>query len=193
MTAAISRTRRRALALGILAVVLGGAWLGIVRPLAGEFAWQHEETARAVTTRAELARIIAERPDLERQREALDTAQAGQRLTLAAESDGVAAAGLQKLVKAAVDRAGATMQSTQVKAIRPDGAYRRIGLRVQMTGSVEELRHVLLALEANQPLIYGEGLEMRSRQQMRSNGKTIVEDRTLEIRLDVYGLARLPS
>ncbi|MDP9096727.1 MAG: type II secretion system protein GspM, partial [Pseudomonadota bacterium] len=174
-------------------VVLGTAWLGIARPLIGAFASQRHELERAVEARATLARILAERPSLEQRREALDTAEAEQHLTLAAESDGVAAAALQRLVKTAVDRSGATLQSTQVKAVRPDGAFRRIGLRMQMTGTVEALRQTLLTLEANQPLIYGEGLELRSRQQMRSNGKSLAEDRTLEIRLDVYGLARLPS
>ena len=193
MSPIMSPGRSRALALGFLAVLLGAAWLGAARPLLRAYAAQEREIARTAELIEGFARIVVERPALEQQRQALTDAGAAQRLTLAAESDGVAAAGLQRLVKAAVERAGGSLQSTQVKAARPDGGFRRVGLRVQMTGTVEALRQTLLALEASQPLIYGEGLELRARQQPRSNGKVAVEDRTLEIRLDVYGLARLPT
>lgn len=185
--------RNRLLAVGLLAVLLGGTWLGAIRPLIGAFVGQAHELEDARSKRANFTRIIAERPVLEQQLEVLNQAAMAQHWTLAADTEGVAAAVLQKLVKAASDRAGANLQSTQVKQIRPDGPYRRVGLRVQLTGTLAELREVLLTLEANQPLIYGEGLELRSRQQMRSSGSTVSEDRTLEIRLDVYGLARLPS
>lgn len=188
-----SRVRSRALALGLLAIVLGAAWLGVARPLMGIYAGQQRELARTAELLDEFTRIVAERPALELQRQALADAEVAQHLTLAAESDGVAAAGLQRLVKAAVEQAGGQLQSTQVKAVRPDGGFRRVGLRVQMTGTVEALRQALLALEASQPLIYGEGLELRARQQSRSTVKGVIEDRTLEIRLDVYGLARLPA
>ena len=193
MTPVMSPGRSRALALGILGIVLGTAWLGVTRPLLRAYAAQQREIVRTAELIDDFSRIVAERPALEQRRQALTDAEAAQRLTLAAESDGVAAAGLQRLIKAAVEKAGGSLQSTQVKAARPDGGFRRVGLRVQMTGTVEALRQTLLILEASQPLIYGEGLELRARQQQRSNGKTVVEDRTLEIRLDVYGLARLPA
>lgn len=189
----MSQARSKTLALGLLAIVIGTAWLGVVRPMIGAYAGQQREWVRTAELLDEFTRIAAERPALERQRQALADADVAQRLTLAAESDGVAAAGLQRLVKAAVERAGGSLQSTQVKAARPDGGFRRVGLRVQMTGTVEALRQTLLSLEASQPLIYGEGLELRARQQARSTVTGVIEDRTLEIRLDVYSLARLPA
>jgi len=189
----LAQGRGRALALGLLAVLLGTAWLGVAQPLWSAYAAQRRELARTTELIGEFRRIAADRPSLERRRAALLQADAVQRLTLSAASDGVAAAELQKLVKAAVEGAGGTLQSTQVKAVRPDGGFRRVGLRVQLVASVEALRQTLLTLEASQPLVYGEGLELRSRQQPRSNGREVVEDRALEIRLDVYSLARLPT
>lgn len=189
----ITPRRGQALAIGLLFVLIGSVWLGAVRPLVAAYAGQRRELARTTELIGEFRRIVAERPALEQRQQMLLDAGAVQRLTLSAESDGVAAAGLQKIVKAAVERAGGTLQSTQVKAARPDGGFRRVGLRVQMVGSVEALRQTLLTLEAAQPLIYGESLELRARQQPRSNGKDVVEDRTLEIRVDVYSLARLPA
>ncbi len=185
--------RSRLLAVGILAIVLWTAWLGVARPLLATYGAQERELARTGDLIAEFRRIAAERPALERRRELLQQAEAAQHLTLTAESDGVAAAGLQKIVKAAVEQAGGTLQSTQVKPARPDGGFRRVGLRVQMTGPIEALRQTLLTLEASQPLIYGDSLEIRARQQQRSTGKGVVDDRTLEIRLDLYSLARAPA
>lgn len=181
------------LALGILLGLVGVSWLGVIRPLIVTYGRQQNDVTRTTELIADFRRIVLGRPLLEQQRETLLQADIVQRLTLSAESDGVAAAGLQKLVKAAIERAGGTLQSTQVKQARPDGGFRRVGLRVQMLGTVEALRQTLLTLEASQPLIYGESLELRARQQQRSNGKDVVEDRVLEIRLDVYSLARLPK
>lgn len=189
----ISLERGRVLALGVLVILLGMLWLGVARPLLSAYAGQHCELAHTAELIGELRRIVSDRPALERRREALLQADVAQRLTLSAESDGVAAARLQRLVKAAVEHAGGTLQSTQVRPARPDGGFRRVSLRVQMVGSIEALRETLLTLEANQPLIYGESLELRARQQARSTGKDVVEDRTLEIRLDVYSIARLPT
>lgn len=185
--------RGRKLAIGLLVVLLSLLWLCVVRPVAGAYAWQRAEMARNERIRDDLQRIAREGKALERQLAALATAQAGPSLTMAAESDGVAAAALQRVVKTALEHAGATLQSMQVKTPRQDGPFRRVGLRVQLFGSVEALRQALLALEAERPLVYEEELEVRARQQMHSTGKAIVEDRTLEIRLDVYGLAQTAS
>ncbi len=185
--------RSRGLALGILVALLGSLWLAVVRPLVAAYASQRHEVDQTEQLIERFERVVAERPALELRRRALADADQAQHLTFSAESDGVAAADLQNLVKSAVERGGGALQSTQVKSPRSDNGFRRIGLRVQMTGDVEALRKTLMALEANQPLIFGESLELRARQQPKSVGKGVVEDRTLEIRLDVYSLARLPT
>jgi Tfp pilus assembly protein PilO len=185
--ARLALPRTRLLAIGLLVIVLGGLWLGAVRPLLDARAAQVGELDRLREQIRRYRAIAAERPGLETRREEQLQAEAALRAYLPPGTVGVAGAMLQRIVKSAAEKAGATLQSTQVKPVKQDATFRRIEVRAQMSGTVEQLRAVLQALEGNQPLIFVDGLELRSRSQARGR-RDAGEDRTLEIRLDAYAL-----
>lgn len=185
-------TRRR-LALGLLAIALGALWLLVATPIIDAFASQAREREQVQALLLQYRSVATQRPLLERRAEELAQAGSANVAYLGAVSDGVAGATVQRLLKQALDRAGAELQSTLVLPVRPDDSFRRIGIRVQMTGTIEVLRKALHLIETGQPALFIDGLEIRTRQNPRSaNGKP-VEDRTLEVRLDVHGLALPPT
>jgi general secretion pathway protein M len=185
----LSPSRNRLLAFGILAIVVGVVIVGI-QSLVDTYSAQRDEIATVRDALTRFQKIAGERPALERQRNELARAEIGRSAYMTAATDSVAAANLQKLVKATVERSGGALQSTHVKPTRPDDAFRRIGLRVQMTATVDQLRGILHTLEANQPYLFVESLDLRARQTSRSSRAGVTEDRTLELRLDLYALMR---
>lgn len=185
-------TRRR-LALGLLVIAVAALWLLVAAPIIDAFATQAREREEVQALLLQYRTVAAQRPLLERRAEELAQAGSANAAYLGAVSDGVAGATVQRLLKQALDRAGAELQSSLVLPVRPDDGFRRIGIRVQMTGTVEVLRKALRQIETGQPVLFIDGLEIRTRQNPRSaNGKP-VEDRTLEVRLDVHGLALPPT
>ncbi|HYH20192.1 MAG TPA: type II secretion system protein GspM [Azospirillum sp.] len=182
--------RQRLLAVGCLVVAVGVVWLALVAPILDAMADQAERLEAARALGAQYRAVAAERPVLERRRQELDAAARGRSSYLTAVSDGAAGAALQKLVKGAVERAGGTVQSTQPQPVRSEDGFRRIGVRLQLTATIEALRQALHAIEGHEPFLFVDGIEVRARQAQRSSGAKIAEDRTLEVRMDVYGLAR---
>lgn len=184
---------RRRLAVGLLIIVLGAVWLGCVSPIIDAFANQAREREDTLALLSQYRAVAAQRPALDRRAAELAQADGARTVYLGAVSDGVAGATVQRHMKQALERAGAELQSTLILPVRSEDSFRRIGIRVQMTGSVEVLRKVLHLIETGQPALFIDGLEIRTRQNPRSvNGKA-AEDRTLEVRLDVYGLALPPA
>jgi len=182
--------RQRFLAVGLLLIAIGVVWLAVVEPLLDTAADQSERLEAARALAAQYRAVVAERPALEARQKEMAAATGTRVSYLSAASDGAAGATVQKLVKGAIERAGGAVQSTQLQPVRSEDGFRRIGVRVQLTATVEALRQALHALEGHEPYLFVEGLEARSRQIQRSTGAKTAEDRTLEVRMDVYGLAR---
>lgn len=184
---------RPALAVGLLLIGLGAVWLALVHPLMSAYDELDTGLTEAGTLLAQYRAVAQQRALWKERSRELQAATASRAAYLEGMSDGAAGATVQRVVKQAVERAGGELQSTLVLPVRQDDGFRRVGVRAQMAGTVEALRAALLSLEGNQPMLFVEGVEIRTRQAQRAvPGKPAAEDRVLEIRLDVHGLA-LPA
>jgi len=125
------------------------------------------ETDRAIAeTRDQLShfqRLAAMQPVLARQLEQTEAQQTSQGLYLSGGTDALAAAGLQDRVSAVVEGKGGTLRSLQPMPGIDEQGFRRITLRVQMTGTIEALFETLYALEVGTPVLFVENLDIQSR------------------------------
>ncbi len=186
----IPQSTSRLLAIGVLFMVLAAAYVG-ASGIAELYLAQGKQIAETRAMLGQFRAAAADRADLERQKSELGRLEQDKSYYMVAPSDSVAAAQLQLTVKSAIERSGGALQSTQIKSTRQDDAFRRIGVRVQMTATIEQLRQVLEQLQSGQPLLFVESLDLRTRQNPRAQGKSgVTEDRVLDLRLDIYGLMR---
>ena len=183
---ALARFLRRLLALAILtAVVLSAALFGAAPVL--ERMRETEDTLafnRDMITR--LARGLADRGAQEARIAELSERLETSGLYLRAETEALAAAQLQELVKQAVAMHGGELRSLQPLPAETEEALTRIRLRVVMTCEHDTLIALLHALETGVPYLFVERLEIGSTATRR---RALRDDREgmLALGLDLYG------
>lgn len=155
--------RGRALALALLAVVLGLAWVAVGAPLV---AW-HTERAERLVGREALARrmeaLAATLPALRRQ---VAGGEAGvepkARALLEGGSDAIAGAALQDQVAAMARRSGLTLASAESLPAEVAGGFRRLRLRVSVSGPWPELMGLLREVAVASPRMLVDDLQMQA-------------------------------
>lgn len=141
------------LALALLMVPVG-LFLGLVV----EPAWRayRDNQAEIVGLRERIEgfrRSAADLEVLERHLEMLRKQHSASRYTLSQESETLAAASLQERVKELVNRHGGELVSTRVLPLQQQQEFTRVGVNVQMRGSVDALRNILYELETGEPML----------------------------------------
>jgi hypothetical protein len=139
------------LALLLLFVALGGAYLVVASPLLSLYS---ERAALLENQRMLLPRLRAaadELPMLRARVEQLRSAAGTRKITLEGASDAIAAATLQSRIEELAASVGATIGSTESLPVEVRSGYRRIGLRYVLSGSYETLVRFLAKLEAATP------------------------------------------
>jgi hypothetical protein len=144
----------RLLALSLLLVTLGGAYLLVVSPLLDLY---EERAALLEDRRLLLPRLRATADELPALRDRVEQqrAAAGNRkITLEGASDAIAAATLQSRIEELATSVGVTIGSTESLPVEARSGYRRIGLRYVLSGQYETLVKFLAKLEfATPPLV----------------------------------------
>ena len=139
--------RGQALAVGLLLLCLGLAWIVVAAPLLA----LHAERAEALGTRralaARMAALAAALPELRAQAATVRAVGPAQAALLDGATDAVAGAALQQLVLELAVRAGATPSSTETLAAEQVGAYRRVGVRIALTAPWPVLVRLLQAAD----------------------------------------------
>ena len=124
--------RGQALALALTMVVAGSFWVAVATPL---IEW-HAHRTDLLAQRRMLARHmadVADRLDGLRRLVADSAANGPPALAVfAGDSDAIAGAALQGLVHDMAENSGAALASAEMLPTQPVGAYRRIGLRVEI-------------------------------------------------------------
>lgn len=141
--------RGQALAAGLAALALCLVWLGIVSPLAG---WYSDRGDALEALRARAVRetgLIATLPALRAQAEA--AAKSPARAVLTGNSDAIAGAALQEQVQSMASAADAQLSSIETLPAEQSGAYRRIGVRVELSAQLPVVAALLRAVEEAEP------------------------------------------
>ena len=171
------------LALAILCLVLGGVYLLLVSPIL-DLCSQREATLadrRMLAPRLSVA--AAELPEL---RARLAELQASATTALDGASDAIAAANLQSRIEELAKSAGVTISSTEGLAGENRGAYRRVGLRLAISGEYEAIIKLLAAIETAAPPLVLSNVQFHGVLRPTAQSQTS----RLDAGVEVYGFRR---
>ena len=158
-----SRESRRALALGLLVVLVAAA--GAIVAVPYYKLHEHYDTAlESLQFRyAKLSAVAAQRPETLKALTAVKSENAS-KFFLKNTAPNLAGSELQDIVRGAVEKGGARLTSVQIAAPKEEGRYRQIVLNVQVIGNVATLQKTLHALEGSVPYVFVDMLRINSTQ-----------------------------
>lgn len=116
------------------------------------------------------------------------TRDTSRRLYLSGESDAVMAAALQSALSAKGEVGGWRVVSTRVLPPKQEGALRLIGIEGRLETTIDGLQRLLLALEAQRPLLAVTALQATPTAALSAPGATEREGE-LAVRLELYAAA----
>jgi Tfp pilus assembly protein PilO len=175
--------RGRVLALALAIAVLAGLYLIVAAPLIGLYAQRQAMIAARQMLLPRLQAVAAELPALRARIARLRAEQRAQKLTLDGATDAIASANLESRIDALARALGVTIGSTESLPAVPRGPYRRIGLRLVLTGRYEALVNLLARLETARPPLVVDNLQLHG--PLARPGMEAAA--TLDAGLDVYG------
>ncbi len=179
----------RAAALGLLAFLIGTAYLLLVAPVIGTYRDTDEATQHVFEQLARYGQLSKTYPNRKAQLERLDRQQARSGIYLAGETDALAAAALQEDVGAKIERNGGKLRSMQPLPVKTDGDFKKVSVRVQMTATLGSLARILHALEAGKPYVFIDNLDVKNRRARKAT-QAQQDDPELVIRFDLHGYLR---
>ncbi len=173
------RLPARWLALALLIALLAIPLAGLGVALSG--LWRADDEAAALAdTASRFEAVAATRPDLVARRDALRAGLGRGEHFLGGTSAAISGAELQRLVGEVAAGSEAQIDNMLVLPARPEGAYQRIGLRVSLSTRIGPLQRILYSLEAGQPSLFVDALQVRAEDREAA-------DTVLSVTLDIYG------
>ena len=161
MSEQLSSNQQRWLALGLLLLVGLLLITLVVMPIANQGLEYNENKQDLAFRLKRFRQVIASKDSvLEKIAEAREQIQS-QGYFSAQQSESLASAELQKLLKKSISAAGGQLTSTQVLPRKIEQSFIRISVKVRMVGDMEALRSVLYEIETSRPLILVEQLDIR--------------------------------
>lgn len=136
---------------------------------------------------ARFERAAAMRPALAMRMKDFEQQQKSWGHFLTGGTDALAAADLQDQVQALILEKGGTLQSMQPMPGVDERGLRRITLRVQMAGTTETLFDVLYALEAGDPVLFIDEIDIQKRGSIVAGGDADSEAGRLTVAFDLSG------
>jgi general secretion pathway protein M len=184
MTVTMPKWLERVAALTLIVVLAGIVWLVILAPLVNAYVETGANLTEAQERLARYRNVAAQRPALEQRFAELLHHETDSGFHLSGRTDALAAADLQRTATAVIERSGGALNSIQPLPAAADGAFRRIAVRVQFTGTTSTLFAAVYELESRTPLLLIDNLEIRPRPASRLGA---TDDASLSIRFDLSG------
>jgi general secretion pathway protein M len=179
------------LALGILCLVLVGIYLLLVSPVLDLYNQREATLADRRMLAPRLSAAAAELPELRARLAELQTAATTRKIALDGASDAIAAANLQSRIEELASSAGVTIGSTEGLAAENRGGYRRIGLRLAITGDYDAIIKLLGAIETTAPPLILSNLQFHGTlRQMGQPPMGQPQTSRLDAGFEVYGFRR---
>lgn len=150
------------LAAAILAAAIGSAYLLIAIPLQDLYLERQATLEDRGMLAARLAGAATELPALRARLAELRATASTSTVTLDGANDAIASANLQSRVEALATSLGVTLGSTEALAAEDRGGFRRIGLRIAVSGEYEGLVRLFGAIEASVPPLVLDNLHIRN-------------------------------
>ena len=150
---ALPRQSRRAVALGLLALTLATV-AAVVWMLLSVFVFDLDARAKAVEIRVTSVNSVA--GSVSQLRAAWARLERDPRLSIdmfPPASDAQASAAVQSAAQKLFVRSGATVRSVQTLDVVQEGAVRRVGVRVAVTGTSNQINRALQAVSGSRPVL----------------------------------------
>jgi hypothetical protein len=179
----------KALALGLLVAVPATMYLAVVTPLIERHRQYDAAIERSTKWLSRYRHVAVDKSSLELQRQELTRTESAYGGALQTTTDALAGAYLQSHVNKVIANTHSTIRSVQILPPENDGAFRKVGARVQVVVAQESLTTALYELEAVKPYLFLDSIEIQR------TGTGGIPDRTgdgdsLMLRVDVYGYMR---
>lgn len=151
---------RRWAAVALLLLVVSTLILLVLLPLATGWLDYREQKDDLLFRLQRQQTIAARRDSVARNLESLNQQYQQQEYLSNSDTEALASAELQNIVKTAVTEAGGQLTSTQGLPGKTENDFVRIAVKVRMSGSIESLRTVLHGLDTNAPLLLVDQLDI---------------------------------
>ncbi len=182
---------RRILALLLLFAALAALWLFLAQPVMARFALYRQSMAQSDEYLARYRRMAGGREQLERALEKARRARASSGQFLQGSSTAIIAASLQNDAKKIIAASGGTLKSTQLLQHEDEKDFRRVTIRVNMSGGVEATMQIFHAIESANPYLFLGNVQIRApRISKRRRTRARTAEGVLQVRYDVYGFMR---
>jgi len=185
-----SKWGNRLTAVVLLLLVVGAVGAYGVMPVVASFRATEESLTHTDELLARFAQSAATRDAYRAQIKVLSEGQTGRGLDIPGATSALSAANLQERIRAAVNKSGGEIKSTQILASQRQGDFERVGLRVALSMPMEPLLDLLYSLESGRPYLFVDNLEIAARVSRRRNEPEKNEAPVLAIRFDLYGFLR---
>lgn len=150
----------RLLALSLLLLVLAAVYLLAAAPILGLYRERAARLDERLMLAPRLDAAAAEVPALRARLARLTARSRARKVTLDGASDAIASANLESRIDALASAAGATVGSAESLPAKVIAPYRRIGLRVVLSGNYETLVKLFTALDRATPPLVIDDLEI---------------------------------
>ena len=154
---------QRLAALALLLLVGGALYLAVDQWLIGRYRDYQNQLQQQQERLAQLERIAATREPVKQR---IAKIQQDRNITaqyLPQSAPALAAAELQQRIKAVVEAAGGTLQSTQALPPVEEGGAMKVTVSAIMNGDTGSVQKVLYDLEGQTPLLFVDNLELSAR------------------------------
>jgi hypothetical protein len=182
--------RSRALALGILAGVLAVAWLVIAMPILDAFADQRDAIAQSTQMLAAYQAEIAARPQIEAKFAVMNVTESSTGGLIQGRNAALAAANMQSLVKALVEREMGQLRSAQNLTPSSHDGIEKVAVQYDVSLPVSRLKDTSYRIETNAPYLFLDDVDIRMPESWQSEGAPN-DPPPLEIRWTVSGYRRM--
>jgi len=183
---------QRLFALGLLIVLLVSLAAGIGWPVWSLNQVYAERIAEQRRMLGQYQRIAAGGQAVQSEVRRLQRWQSSSKLYLHANTEALAGAELQRLVKQQATASGGRVMSTQTLAGERDGAFKRVAVKARLRTDVNGMLHTLHGLESRRPLLFIDNLTIRSltsRRRDPGSGK-LFEAIDLDMTFEISGFMR---
>lgn len=151
---------QRWLALALLGLVLSTVIFLVLLPLFSSWLDYREQKNDLLFRLQRQQTIVARRDSVAQNLASLNQQYQQQGYLSDSDTEALASAELQNIVKTAVTEAGGQLTSTQGLPGKAEEDFVRIAVKVRMSGSIEALRAVLHSLDTNVPLLLVDQLDI---------------------------------
>ncbi len=183
--------QQRWIAIGLLGLGIFSIIFMIIIPLVSMGLENHEQKQELIFRLQRAKQIVARKDSVLANIEQIKNKYQKQNYFSTRDTEALASADLQKLIKSSIAQAGGQLTSTQVLPHRNDNGFNRVIVKVRMSGDIEVLRSVLHEIESSAQVMVVDQIDIRPVRGKRNRKTRKIEpSNKMNINFQVAGFMR---